>query len=158
MVELIKRFINRLTGEKNAGYEEENTHDIKIATCALFLEMAMIDGEFSDSERESILTILKEEYQLPDEAAHELLEKAGEELKGQIDFWRFASLINRNYSIDEKIGIIEMIWKIAYTDGNLDKHEDYLIHKLAGLLRLSHDQLIEAKLKIINAGSNEKVN
>lgn len=43
---------------------------------------------------------------------------------------------------------IETIWRIACTDRELDKHEDYLVHKLAKLLRLSHKQLIEAKLKV----------
>jgi uncharacterized tellurite resistance protein B-like protein len=42
--------------------------------------------------------------------------------------------------------IVEIIWKIAYADGKLDKHEDYLAHKLGKLLRLNHKQLIEAKL------------
>ena len=45
--------------------------------------------------------------------------------------------------------IVEMVWKIAYADGFLDKHEDYLVHKLANLLRLTHKQLIDVKLKII---------
>ena len=43
-----------------------------------------------------------------------------------------------------------MVWEIIYTDGILDKHEDYLVHKLANLLRLSHEQLIEAKLKVLH--------
>ena len=62
---------------------------------------------------------------------------------------QITNLINQNYSIEEKIRIIEMIWKLAYTDGKLDKHEDYLVHKLARLLRLTHKQLIEAKFKVI---------
>ena len=45
---------------------------------------------------------------------------------------------------------IEMIWQVAYADGRLDSHEDYLVHKLATLLRLDHKQLIEAKLKILH--------
>ena len=50
-------------------------------------------------------------------------------------------------ALEEKLRLIETIWKIAYTDGKLDKHEDYLVHKLAKLLRLTHKQLIEAKIK-----------
>jgi uncharacterized tellurite resistance protein B-like protein len=42
----------------------------------------------------------------------------------------------------------------VYADGKLDKHEDYLVHKLANLLRLTHKQLIEAKLKVKKSGSN----
>jgi uncharacterized tellurite resistance protein B-like protein len=69
-------------------------------------------------------------------------------LKNSNDLWRFASLINKNYSIEEKESIMEMIWRVAYADGHLDKHEDYLVHKMAKLLRLSHKQLIEAKLEV----------
>jgi uncharacterized tellurite resistance protein B-like protein len=82
--------------------------------------------------------------------AAELLEASNENLQKSTDLWRFASLINQNYSIEEKIRVIEMIWRIAFADGNLDKHEDYLVHKLANLLRLTHKQLIETKLKIIH--------
>ena len=49
--------------------------------------------------------------------------------------------------MEEKLQVIELVWEIAYADGLLDKHEDYLVHKLADLLRLTHQQLIEAKLK-----------
>ena len=52
-----------------------------------------------------------------------------------------------------KLRIIEMFWKVAYADGRLDSHEDYLIHKLGKLLRLSHKQLIDAKLKTKNQAS-----
>jgi uncharacterized tellurite resistance protein B-like protein len=49
-----------------------------------------------------------------------------------------------------------MIWRIAFADGNLDKHEDYLVHKLAKLLRLTHKQLIEAKLRAKEIGEGRK--
>ena len=111
--------------------------------------MASIDGEFSDIERDNILSILKKEYQLSDEYAVLLLEASKNELKQSIDLWQFTNLINQNYSKEEKIDIIEMIWNIVYADGKLNQHEDYLIHKLANLLRLTHKQLIDAKLKIL---------
>ena len=111
--------------------------------------MANIDGEFTDVERKNILSILKGHFQFSNEYADELLEASNEELKRSIDLWQFTNLINQNYSRDEKIQIIEMVWQIVYADGRLDKHEDYLVHKLAKLLRLTHKQLIDAKLKII---------
>jgi len=149
MIDLIRKFFSRDTKWLPADQEREESHDIRIATCALLLEMANIDGEFNDSERESILDILKENYHLSDEHAEALIEASNEELKGSIDYWQFTNLINQNYSIEEKIRIIEIVWKIAYTDGRLDKHEDYLVHKLAELLHLTHKQLIEAKLETI---------
>jgi uncharacterized tellurite resistance protein B-like protein len=111
--------------------------------------MAHIDGKFSESEKESIINIIKKDYDLSDEHAAGLIEAADEELKGSIDLWKFAKLINQNYSRDAKIQIIEMIWRVIYTDGKLDQHEDYLVHKLAQLLRLTHKELIDAKMKVL---------
>jgi uncharacterized tellurite resistance protein B-like protein len=115
--------------------------------------MARIDGEFSDTERDHIIQALKKDYELADDYIDGLLEASEEELKGSIDLWRFTNLINQNYTLEEKIQVIEMTWRLAYADGNLDKHEDYLAHKLANLLRLNHKQLIEAKLRVIRGGA-----
>ena len=151
MIYLLKGFFGKSPEESASNKERETSHDVRIATCALLLEMANIDGKFSVSERESILKILKKDYQLSDEHAKALIEAADEELERSIDLWQFARLINANYSTDEKFQIIETIWKVVYADGKLDKYEDYLIHKLAKLLRLTHKQLIDAKLKVIQS-------
>ncbi|UCF03606.1 MAG: TerB family tellurite resistance protein [Deltaproteobacteria bacterium] len=151
MIDLVKKFFGKGSSDVSEGKQETAFHDVRIATCALLLEMAHIDGEFSESERESIINIIKKDYDLADEHAVALIEAAGEELKRSIDLWKFARLINQNYSTDEKIQIIEMVWRVIYTDGKLDKHEDYLVHKLANLLRLTHKELIDAKLKVIHS-------
>jgi uncharacterized tellurite resistance protein B-like protein len=147
MIDLVKRFFSKGTQDRATAPQEGKAHDIRIATCALFLEMSHIDGEFSESERDHVVSILKRDFDLSDEHAAALLEASGKELSESIDLWQFTNLINQNYSMQEKLEIIETIWRVAYTDGNLDKHEDYLVHKLAKLLRLNHKQLIEAKLK-----------
>ena len=83
-----------------------------------------------------------------------MFEASKEELNNSVDLWQFTNLINKNYTSKEKIRIIETIWRIAYTDGLLDKHEDYLARKLVSLLRLTHKQLIDAKLKVKGEGEN----
>lgn len=147
MLDLVKRFFSPDT--RGAGTHEDGAtpQDIRIATCALFLAMSYVDGEFAESEREYVVSILKRDFGLSDEHAASLLEAAHGELKKSIDLWQFTNLINQNYSLEEKLQIIESIWRIAYTDGRLDEHEDYLVHKLAKLLRLNHKQLIDAKLR-----------
>ena len=147
MIDLVKKFFGKMTKNGSTG-REESFHDIRIATCALLLEMSQIDGDFSKSERESILSAIRKDYHVSDEHAAAILEAADEELKGNLDLWQFTNLINRNYTPEEKIEIIEMVWRIAYTDGKLDKHEDFLVHKLADLLHLTHRQLIDAKIKV----------
>jgi uncharacterized tellurite resistance protein B-like protein len=109
--------------------------------------MSCIDGEFNDLEKTEILGTLKKDYDLTDGEADDLIEAADDELKGSIDLWRFTNLINQNYTVEEKLRIIETVWEIAYKDGKLDKHEEYLVSKLATLLRLTHKQLIDAKLR-----------
>jgi len=147
MIDIVKKFFGKMTKNGSAG-RKESFHDIRIATCALLLEMSQIDGDFSESERESILSTIRKDYHVSDEHAAAIIEAADEELRGNLDLWQFTSLINRNYTPEEKIEIIEMVWRIAYTDGKLDKHEDFLVHKLADLLHLTHRQLIDAKIKV----------
>ena len=154
MIDLVKKFFSKSSPDDSSNQRRKKTHDIRVATCALLLEMSNIDGEFSELEREKIISILRRDFDLSDEYATTLLEASNEELKDGIDLWRFTSLINQNYSMEEKIRVIETIWDIVYTDGKLDKHEDYLVHKLANLLHLTHKQLIEAKLKVKKLGSD----
>jgi len=154
MIDLVKKFFGKSSHDNSSNQRRQTTHDIRIATCALLLEMSNIDGEFSELERENIISILKNDFDLSDEYTTTLLEASNEELKGSIDLWQFTNLINQNYSMEEKIRVIETVWDIVYADGKLDKHEDYLVHKLANLLRLTHKQLIEAKLKVKKSGSN----
>jgi len=149
MIDLLKKFFAKTTNERSGGSKEKASHDVRIATCALLLEMANIDGEFSELEKENIVELLKDNYQLSAEHAAALMRAADDELEKSIDLWQFAKQINENYSTEEKIKIIETVWEVIYVDGILDKHEDYLIHKLAKLLRLSHKQLIDAKLRVL---------
>ena len=155
MIELVKKFFSKDNISPMPEPHRGTSHDVRVATCALLLEMAHIDGEFSDSEKDQIIQTLKQDHGLSEEAVAELLKASKEELKGSIDLWQFTNLVNQNYSLEEKIRIIEMVWQLAYTDGTLDKHEDYLLHKMANLLRLTHKQLIEAKLKVLQ-GDNPK--
>ena len=148
MLDKLKKFLGE-SGDRSAAKKETTVQQIRIAACALLLEMAAIDGSFSEPEKESIISILKNDYDLSDEHATVLMEAADEKLRKSIDLWQFTNLINQNYTKDEKIQIIETVWQVVYADGRLDKHEDYLVHKLAKLLRLSHKELIDAKLKVI---------
>lgn len=150
MIDLVRKFFSSSTDSSSNDREEGNSHDIRIATCALLLEMANIDGEFDESERNNIISVLKKDYDLFDEDLDALIDATENELKGSIDLWQFTNLINQNYSTEKKLQVIETVWRVAYADGKLEKHEDYLVHKLANLLRLSNKQLIEAKLKVLH--------
>jgi uncharacterized tellurite resistance protein B-like protein len=150
MIDLLRKLFTKTTNGASTGKSVRTSPDVRLATCALLLEMANIDGKFSELEKESIVELLRNNYQLSAEHAAALMKAAEDELEKSIDLWQFAKLINENYSTEEKIKVIETVWQVVYTDGILDKHEDYLVHKLANLLRLSHKQLIDAKLKVLH--------
>ena len=148
MINHLKAIFER-RNTKDSTRDSASSDEIRIATCALLLELSHIDGKFSERERGLIVDILQEKYGLDPDKTASLMDAARAELEDSIDLWQFTNLINQNYSIEEKIGVIEMVWRIAYSDHVLDKHEDYLLHKLANLLHLSHDKLIDAKMKVL---------
>jgi uncharacterized tellurite resistance protein B-like protein len=150
MLDSLKHFFNKDAGEESHKGDRQSAHDVRVATCALFVEMARIDDKFTPAETETILSILQSKYGLSREHADALLAEADQELEQSVDLWQFAKLINDNYSIDEKIEIIETLWRMVYVDGKMDRYEHYLMNKLKNLLRLSHDQLINAKLKVLH--------
>ena len=146
---VMKKFFQQdAVPDKTAIKEEDRAERIQVATCALLLEVANSDDEFSDIERDNIVQILERDFELSDEYAKELMELSDKEREESIDLWQFTNLVNEHYSIEEKIKIIEMVWKVIYADGKLDKYEDHLAHKLSNLLKLTHKQLIDAKLKV----------
>jgi uncharacterized tellurite resistance protein B-like protein len=114
------------------------------------VEIARIDEKFTQAEMEKILSVIKEKYGVFQGYADALIAEAEKELEGSIDLWQFTSLINANYSIEEKIEIIETLWQIIYVDGKMDRYEHYLMNELETLLRLSQDQVIDAKLKVLS--------
>ena len=153
MKDMIKRFFSRDSQEHPKASDNRNEEDVRVATCALFLEMAHIDDTFTKEETKIILSILKEKYRLSDEHADHLLEEAERELKESIDLWQFAKLINDNYSTEEKMEVIKILWEIVFVDGKMDRYENYLMHKVATLLRLSNEKLIDAKLAVLHGAS-----
>ena len=152
MNDLLRRLLGKVKPKGSDGPKEPNLRDIQTATCALFLEMARTDGEFSESEKDRVLSILKNDYELSEEDAIALIEETNLELEQSIDLWQFTRRINQSYSYEEKIRVIQMLWKIVYADGTLDEHERYLVRKLSKLLRLSHQELIDAKRRVIREG------
>jgi uncharacterized tellurite resistance protein B-like protein len=151
MLDKLKSLFGTAPLEKSALDIEVEVDRVYPATCAILLELANIDGEFSDTERDHIIAVFKDDYHLPEEDILELIAASEKELKESIDLWQFTNLINQNFSLEEKIRIMETVWKVAYSDGSLDENEDYLAHKVANLLRLNHKQLIDAKLKMLHS-------
>lgn len=129
---------------------ERREGSVHKAAAVLLLEMAGADDEFSEEERRHILSILQREYGLTEEEALTLAEEAEEEREKSLDLYYFTEQINREFSRDEKIRMVELLWEVVFADETLTGHEDYLIHTLTKLLGLDHRELIGAKLSVLD--------
>lgn len=147
MFNLKKRLLKTPESESES-FEQDQFERIQIATCIILLEVAKSDADFSSIEKTTLAAILKKKFQLSAEAAEELIEIADRKREESIDLWQYTNLINENYTKEDKKKIVEAVWQIIYADEKLDKYEDHFVHKLAKLLQLRHNDLIEAKLKI----------
>ncbi len=119
---------------------------LQTATCALLLEVAWADDEFTEEERALVTKTMRERFSLSEELGKALVESAMAERIKRPDLWHFTHEINDACTREEKMEIVRELWRIVFSDGSLDAHEDYLMHRLAKLLNLSHPELIEAKL------------
>ncbi len=148
MFNRLKSVLTGTSGVENRDRLDEERR-IQIATAVILLEVAHADEEFSKSEHARIIDILRTQFSLDEESVQELMQVSDEELRKSIDLWHFTEIINNNYSAEEKYQVIEMVWQVIYADGRLDKYEDYVVHKLARVLHISHDRMIEAKMKFL---------
>lgn len=131
-------------GQASVAAQEQQKH---VAAGVLLLEAAHIDNECTDEEMEHIVETLRDKFNLPDSCVADLLEMAHDGREQAVDLWQFTNHINQHYSPAEKLAVMEDVWRIILLDGQLEKHEDHYAHKLANLLRLSHKQMIDAKLR-----------
>jgi len=153
MIKSIKDFFSEKIDTSEQKSQTSSEDAVSIATCALLLEMAHADSEFSGDERDHIISVLKSSYSITENDAKELIRLSELERTESTDLWQFTNLINQNYSRDEKIQVAEILWSIIYKDGKVDQHEEYLMRKLTYLLDLDHQDMIAAKF---NARDNLK--
>lgn len=125
-------------------------HRLKVATVALLLETARADFNVLDEELADVARHAQQYFSLDESETSELLELAEEEARNVTCYHEFTSLINQSYSPEEKTAIVEMMWRVAYADRELEKYEEALVRKIADLLYVPHGAFISAKLKVKN--------
>jgi uncharacterized tellurite resistance protein B-like protein len=149
MLESIKRFFR--TSMPAAGDEKASPKDVRLAACALMLELAYADDHFSDEERSHVEAAIRRHIGIDEAEAARLLELADEARKEAVDLWQFTNLIAEHYSLGQKVVLAEVMWGLVYSDGTLAAKEDYLMRKISNLLRLEPGYLAEARKRIEDA-------
>ena len=128
--------------------EKSEGHKPELAAAALLVEIMNADDNLSYEEAESIKSILFDTLYLTEEVASELLVTAKKQVNDANDLFQFTEVINANYSQEEKVSLIESLWKVAYSDKQLDKYEEHMIRKISDLLYVSHSDFIKTRNRV----------
>jgi len=148
---MFNKILALLQNERATSANERFTR-VQVATCALLLEVAHSDGHYQAVEAQLVHDLLSGLFHLPADAIADLVELSRGHQQNSTDLFQFAREINAHFSSEEKLAIMEGVWRIIYADGLLDKFEDALARQLATLLRLSHREAIACKVKVLEEG------
>ncbi|WP_119392619.1 TerB family tellurite resistance protein [Taklimakanibacter lacteus] len=133
---MIDRLIDFLSG-RDAPVLADRKDDLAHAVAALLVEAARMDDNFDGAERTTIERLLADRFDLKPQAVKSLVEAAEQAVQRSTQYYSFTRQINDRLSEEEKVRIIEMLWKVAYSDGVLDPHEDMLLRRIAGLIHVT---------------------
>lgn len=149
---MLKYLKELLTGEtateESGGAELSHTEKLQIATCALFIEVAKSDENFSQEEKDYTVKILRKQFELTPEEVNELMKLAEETADESVSLYEYTNVINQHFAKDEKFEIVKNLWRLIYIDENLDKYEEHFIRVITNNFHLEHQDLIDAKMMV----------
>lgn len=145
MLDMIKKMFCK--DSKEARTSEKDALNAHTALAVLLMEAAYADGECSKAETEHMADTLVEKHGVTRNEINGLLEMSNQAHQDYVDLFRYTRFINEQFSENQRITILESVWRIILLDGHLEDHENHFVHKLANLLGFSHKDLIDAKLK-----------
>ncbi len=129
--------------------EPQRRPDLRLSVAVLLLEAARQDDRFDSAERAVIAQLLTRKFDLTPEECAMLLE-AGEVRAAQmVQLHGHTSAVFEQMTPEERVGMVEMLWDVAYADGVLDPEEDLLIRRVAGLIHVTDRERVLARQRVM---------
>ncbi|HYM47447.1 MAG TPA: TerB family tellurite resistance protein [Burkholderiaceae bacterium] len=153
MLKSIRDYFELNIGAQGAPSAER--HSIELATAALLVEVVRSDADIQPGEQQAVLRAVREKFGLSAEEAETLMRLAEEEMRTANDYYQFTSLINRQFSQQQKQRVIELMWQVAYADAELSAHESHVLRRIAELLHVTHGDYIAAKMRARDAAERD---
>ena len=125
--------------------EESKDSSIQKSICSLMIEVAYADNQLDDSELKVMANSLSK-LDIEKEEIQEIVDATLAKSKESISFYEHTRILNDQLDYDQKKEVLNSVWAIAFADGEMDKHEEHLIRRIADLLYLNHKDFINAKL------------
>ena len=129
--------------------KEKNNQDSNILIAALLIHAAKIDENYTEIEKKIITKAIVDLSKLNFDKVKLIMEEAEKKEKESNQIVEFTREIKK-YPIEFRLKIIEIIWKIVYSDGKNDSYESTLIRRICGLLYVSDKDNGVIKEKILN--------
>lgn len=150
MVDFLREFLFRRKGKPEAPGAGHSASELQLAAAALLVEAAKLDGAFDDVERTRIAEILSTRLGVEYGDTAALIAAADEETELAGGLYGFTREVRDNFSHDERVAMIEMLWEVAYADGVLHDFEANLLRRVAGLLYVTDRESGEARRRVLD--------
>ena len=138
MIKFIKNFFkNKKTDDLDSAKQEFDIHSTSLV---LAYEVARSDGEIDANEIEYLESLIDDS-----ECKDEILNQLEEFSENNASFYNLIKDINDNCSIDQKEGIIKLLWDTAYSDEFLEVHEERIIRRIADLIMIKDVRVLRLK-------------
>ena len=125
--------------------KDEPSFEIELTAAVLAYEIARSDGDIDNNE----LSILMEEIEKiaikVGKESLEILKIVESYSKDSVSFYEFIEDINKNYSKEEKLSLLNFMWKTAYADGKLDVNEERIVRRVADLIMIKDIEVLKLK-------------
>jgi len=152
MLTTLRDFFEKAVGSQPSDEDERSA--VAVAAAVLLLEVARSDSDLSAVERDAALAAVRSKFGLSQQQAEDIIRTAEMEAREATGLYPFTSLINREFSATQKERLIELVWRVAYTDAGLDAHELHLVRRIANLLHIPHGTYIAAKMRAKEASGS----
>lgn len=134
----------------SAAPARDAEHELHLATATLLMEISRADSHVDAQERQAAGAALRRLFDLSAEEAEELVRLAEREAEAAVSLFPFTSRVDQEFSVPRKKKIVELLWRVSFADGEVDKYEEHLIRKIADLLHVPHGDFIHAKHLAMN--------
>jgi uncharacterized tellurite resistance protein B-like protein len=148
MLDGLRQFIaDVVSPAAHAGRTFDDT-GYRLAATALLIHVISIDGEPSDIEKRKLHGLIESRFGLDPGTADQLIASAMRVEGEAVDLYHFTSVIMRSVDEEGRLRIVEMMWELAYADGQVSEFEDNVVWRAADLLGVSSRDRIELKHRI----------
>ena len=148
MLNLLKNILNN----QNSIEEKESNNNLELL-CGLMIEAAYTDGNIDKNELSKITKSLVNTFNEDPKDVDLMLKEAVKNKNNSKSLHHYTSFINKNFDDAKKLLLIEALWEIVLSDGQIHDFESNLIRRLAGLLYVSDVNSGNARKRALDKNS-----